>query len=299
MNMILEKAELNFLVGERVIVITSSDKIEIDGEVLFNIDEMESILTEAKAFREYRKSRMPEKKQEESKKCYCGLSLVYTKEMLISSLESKEDDRSDNNINEVIQKNHDVILSTLKKEHDKYKAAHVLQEVSAFTTTTACTYHKCNNSSYWITTDGRIKIKPEAYNIYIYTTVAEIQRLRAMTAAELLVFYKAYEKQTYPNKRYALRAFLRDIADGVFPGVNGIADVEPAVTPDPADEPNGFSVCAEDMLPADEYHEPEIPVYATPTPEEPPIDPYVLKTRMNKRTAELWEKFADPTKVKQ
>ncbi len=313
--MIMKMIELYVEFRSGMISFTDDDFIEFDEVNKFTIDELDAIVTEAKAFREYRESRMPKflkiedrlredipgEVEEYGKKdaaSHCGKSLVYTKEMLINSLHkeyldqtlvTKVDDK-DNNINKVIDMNVAVAnipqSSFRKKKADVCNNPQVLIEVPEFLIE-GCTYHKCNNSQYWITTDGRIKIDPpEPYDVYIYTAIAEIQRLRAMTAAELMVFYKAYEKQTYANKRYALRMFLFDIKDKVFPP----AVVEPTVTPEPtADSPAPEG--AERYWNDPAYLEPE----ATPTP----TDPYVLKTRMSKKTAALWEKFADPAKVKQ
>ncbi len=322
------------------------DIIEIEDVGRFTIEELEVILIEAKAFRDYRNSRTDSKSakvcnephgitrqvKEEFVKSNCGKSLVYSKEMLIESLQRKAiiehsnlqwshggEYQPFNPDQTLIPKEHVIPhlpfdLHTTKmiaikpiqeqepalkeprdndiKEVIEIKKAHenklqVLKEVPAFhSSVTECTYHKCNNSQYWITQDGRIGIDPpEPYDVYIYTTVDEIQRLLGMTADELMMFYRAYEKQTYPNKRYALRAFLRDIADSVFPPV----PVEPTVTPEPADDTPAPNV---------EYPESELEATPTPTPEMQPIDPYVLRTRMSKKTAALWDKFADPAKVK-
>ena len=271
-------SQLYLEIGNDIIVFTNDDHVEFEEINKFTIDDLDAIVIEAKAFREYRKSRMPVVQEAAKSKCK---QQVITKEMLISQLESKEvNTDKDNNISEVIYINGGELISPTETTdtvptttHDTTTAFQVLNEVPAFTTTTVCTHYTCNKSSYCITRDGRIKIDPPApYTVYIYTTVAEIVRLRSMSAAELRSFYPAYEKQTYANKRYTLRLFLLDIKDEVFPPAT-VDAVEPA-------------------------QEPEHTHDEADTPEVLPTDPYVLKTRMSKKTAALWDKFAGPSKVK-
>lgn len=263
--------------GEGILVFTDDDCIEFDEVTKFTIDELDAILTEAKAFREYRNSRIPEKKHEEAVKSKCKPNVI-TKEMLIDTIPN------DNNIKEVID---------INEAHEN--KPQVLIEVPTFSAhDTICTYHQCNNSQYWTTADGRIKIDPpEPYDVHIYTTVAEVQRLRSMTARELKAFYPAYEKQTYANKRYALRMFLLDIKDEVFPPVNSISITIPHGLDNVPTSVIAWPVA--DAEPPQEHEDTTTP---TPEPADVPIDPYVLKSRMSKRTVGLWEKFADPSKVK-
>lgn len=339
MSTIIEEPELYIRFPEGNVFITSHGIVNFAEMRVCPFKDLEYIYTEAKALREYRKSRMPGINKEYAVRSHCCKSHILTKDVLIDSLHKEQAgpdvpsgmewshsgkyepfnpeqtlipkvDKGDNNNKEVIEIKHEKIKSIRKKVADACNKPQVLEEVPAFTDNTLdCTLHTCNTSQYWITTDGRIKIDPPApYDVFIYTTVAEIQRLRAMSDKELMSFYRAYEKQTYPNKRYALRSFLRDIAGSEFPPTSvtiphGLDNVpasviawpvaseehalEHTITPDPADSSGSTSESiAEDSLPE---------VTATLKPE----DPYVVKTRMSKKTAALWEKFADPAKVKQ
>jgi len=292
-----------------------------DNERNFIIDVAEAFIRSHESFETWSETK--------SDKSHCSKSQVFTNEMLIDSLQrktiiehsnmqwshggeyqpfnpeqtliSKEDNKSDNDIKEVIQ------IKEAGDNNNNNDKLQVLKEVPAFhEDTTECTCHTCNNSTYRITSDGRIKIDPpEPYNVYIYTTVAEIVRLRRMTEQELMGFMKAYQKQTHGNKRYALRAFLRDIADSVFPPAAKLHDysveaedllTEPTVTPEVADERGSLESTVRSITPAlnwsEEDNKPESNSATQPT------DPYVLKKKMSKRTIGLWEKFANKSTVK-